>query len=302
MQMNRRSRCGGQATWGPRRSGRRPPFPGSSWQVSSRPRRRRPARTRRVLRRPRPRRPGSSPTTDVDAVLARLRRRRLHGLRRHPARRGDRRHRALPARGHARRHPLAVLALRPALGAAGMGRAADRGRGGGRCHAARQRGRPGLGQRRARGDRSRALHQDQDHPLPGDLRLLDLQPAVRGQGVVWLRRLDGRNPDDAAAVGPDHGVGRQHPAHRPRPRPGDRRDHRGGRAPPARRVGRHRDGPRSRRAPRVRSGSRSSAGRVAANGSSSTTSPGSTRPARRTGPSPTRASATTGSSSTATRS
>ncbi len=50
------------------------------------------------------------------------------------------------------------------------------------------------------------------------------------QGVVWFRRLDGRDPDDAAAVHPDDGVGRQHPAHRPRAGPGDRRDHRGGRA------------------------------------------------------------------------
>ncbi len=82
---------------------------------------------------PRPSPASTAPTgvvasTDVDAVLVALRRRRLHGLRRHPARGGDRRHRALPARGRARRHPVAVLALRPALGPAGMGGPAHRGR------------------------------------------------------------------------------------------------------------------------------------------------------------------------------
>ena len=38
----------------------------------------------------------------------------------------------------------------------------------------RQRGRPGLGQRRARGDRRGPVHPDPVHSLPGDLRLLDL--------------------------------------------------------------------------------------------------------------------------------
>ena len=113
----------------------------------------------------------------------RLRCRRLHGVRRHPARRGRQRHRTLPARGRARRHAVAVLALRPPLSTAGVGRAPDRGRRGGRLDTARQRGRPGLGQRRARSDRRRPLHPDPVHPLPGDLRLLDLQPAARGQGA-----------------------------------------------------------------------------------------------------------------------
>ena len=130
------------------------------------------------------------------------------------------------------------------------------GRRGGRLDAPRQRGRPGLGQRRARGDRRGPVHPDPVHPLPGDLRLLDLQPAARGEGAVRVRRLDGRGADDAVAVDPDHGVGRQPPADRPRSRHGDRRDHRRGRASSARNVGRHRDGARSRRAPRAPSGSR----------------------------------------------
>ena len=45
----------------------------------------------------------------------------------------------------ARRHAVAVLALRPALGAAGVGRAPHPRRRGGRGHTARQRCRPGLG-------------------------------------------------------------------------------------------------------------------------------------------------------------
>ena len=122
----------------------------------------------------------------------RLRRRRLHGVGRHPSRRGRRRHRAVPACGQPCRHAVAVLALRPPLGAAGMGRAAHRGRRGGRVDPAGQRRRPGLGQRCARGDRRRPVHPDPVHPLPGDLRLLDLQPAARGEGVVRFRRLDGR--------------------------------------------------------------------------------------------------------------
>ena len=66
-------------------------------------------------------------------------------------------------------------------------------RGGGRFDAARQRGRPGLGQRRARGDGGEPVHPHSNHHLSGDLRLLDLQPAVRGQGVLRFRRLDGRD-------------------------------------------------------------------------------------------------------------
>ena len=46
-----------------------------------------------------------------------------------------------------------------------------------------QRRRPGLGQRRARRHGRRAVHAHQDHPLPGDLRLLDLRPAARRHGV-----------------------------------------------------------------------------------------------------------------------
>ncbi len=63
-------------------------------------------------------------------------------------------------------------------------------------------------------------------------------------------------PDDAVAVHPDHGVGRQHPAHRTGSGAGDRRDHRGGRAAP---VEPNRSTPSwgvSRKAPRARSGSR----------------------------------------------
>jgi len=53
---------------------------------------------------------GVAATTDVDAASPTAMR-RLHGLGRHPARRGRQRHRALPARGQARRHAVAVLAL-----------------------------------------------------------------------------------------------------------------------------------------------------------------------------------------------
>ena len=253
------SRCGEQAIWGRRRSGRRWRFPGLQLAgvITSSPEKA--GKDAADVRRARPSRPGVAATTDVDAALAELRRRRLHGLRRHPPRGGGQRHRAVPAGGRARRDAVAVLALRPALRAAGMGRAADRGRRGGRRHAARQRRRPRLGQRRARGHRRRAVHPDPDHPLPGDLRLLDLRPAVRGEGVVRFRRLDGRGADDAAAVHPDHGVGRQHPAHRPRARAW--RSTRSPRRSSACRS-RSRSTPswgRSRRAPRARSGSRSSA-------------------------------------------
>ena len=57
------------------------------------------------------------------------------------------------------------------------------GRRGGRRDVARQRRGPGLGQRRPRGHRRRAVHPDPVHPLPGDLRLLDVRPAVRGEGA-----------------------------------------------------------------------------------------------------------------------
>ncbi len=118
--------------------------------------------------------------------------------------------------------------------------------------------------------------------------------------LLRLRWLDGRGADDAAAVRPDDGVGRQHSADRPRAGAGDRRDHRGSASGVRWKRRSTPSWGSSRRAPRVRSGSRSSASRAAASGSSSTTSPASTRPARRIGRSPTRARATTASSSTAT--
>jgi len=61
-----------------------------------------------------------------------------------------------------------------------------RGRRGGQRGAARQRRRPGLGQRRARGDRRGAVHQDQVDSLPRDLRLLHLQPAAFCAGALWF--------------------------------------------------------------------------------------------------------------------
>ena len=92
-----RWRYGGQATWGRPRSGPSRPFRPRTdrcpdvFRGQSRP-------GRRVLRRPVRADRGRGRHRRGRGAVA-LRRRRLHGLRGHPARGGARRHRALPARG-----------------------------------------------------------------------------------------------------------------------------------------------------------------------------------------------------------
>ena len=224
---HRQRRPGGH----PRR--RRPSATGADGRARPRPRQGRP-------RRGRPRRSsaatsGVAATDDIDAVLAdRSAGRGVRGVRRHPSRRGPRRHRP-GDRGRRRgRHPRPLRALRPAQRPAGDAR-------------------PGAGRRSRRAaarcsspastragattycrcwSAASARTVDVD-PLPGDLRLLHLRPA--GLGPLPRRHgpADGLRAADARADRPDHGVGRPDAADGPGPRRRARRDPRDRR--PARR-------------------------------------------------------------------
>ena len=187
-------------------------FPGLASPASSRPRRTRPVRDAAdfaALDTP----TGVGRDDGRRRRARRLRCRRLHGLRRHPARRGRQRHRAVPAGGQHVVTP-SLYSLYDPVRAAGMGRAADRAprRAARRCSSAGWT-RAGATTRSviAAGlcTRIRTIACQEIF----DYSTYDQPHAVQGRAGSAA---DGRGADDAAAVDPDHGVGRQHPADRPR--------------------------------------------------------------------------------------